>query len=144
MDFSALAIAVVSALMPLFKDSKVLEEVGKKTVDEVFDSRQKIWERLKDLFNGEELISLNLSDSKEQGRLEGKLEEKLKLEANLEIAKELENLVEIINKLSQIQPESQSKSNEMHIRGSENIGMQDVHSSSISINTNPNPKTDEK
>ena len=132
MDYLAIAASIVTtALIPLFKTlgTKAVEEVGKKTGEEVFDKRQTILAKVKDLFVGDELITLNLlaenpEDEKQQGRLESKLEDKLK--DHPKVAKELDDLLKSIS-VAQIQQ------NTMTITGNENIGIQGVVGSKINI-----------
>ena len=86
MDFLTIAATIVtSSLVPLFKElgKKALEEVSKKTGEEVFDKRQAILEKVKELFVGGELITLNLlekyPDNEDiQQEVTEKLETKLK------------------------------------------------------------------
>ena len=132
MDFLTIAATVVTtSLVPLFKElgKKALEEVSKKTGEEVFDKHQAILEKVKNLFIGDELTTLNLlaenpEDGKQQGRVESKLEDKLK--ANPNVAKEIDDLLKSIS-ISQV------KQNTMTITGDDSIGIQDIVSSKITI-----------
>lgn len=98
-----LAPLVVSALLPLFKElgSKALNKLAEKGGEEVFNQRGAILEKVKNVFFGEELTALDLlaenpEDLKTQGKLEGKLEERLK--ANPEIAADLEAMLARLEK----------------------------------------------
>jgi hypothetical protein len=117
MVLETLAAGLVKALA-----TKAFEKVGEKTAESA-------WGKVKSLFTPEELITLNLTesglqDTKTQGKIEGKLEDRLA--ANPEIAKELEAL------LAQV-PTTANKQNTMMQIGTGNIGVQDVHSSTINI-----------
>ena len=85
---------IVSALVPFLK--KGGEKLVDKIVDEGFAERGKIWESVKGLFSGDDLITLDLlaenpDDLKLQGKVEGKLEDRLKNDP--EAAAELEKLL---------------------------------------------------
>ncbi len=117
MVLETLAAGLVKALA-----TKAFEKVGEKTAEAV-------WGKVKSLFTVEELTTLNLTESglqdpKTQGKIEGKLEDRLA--ANPEIAKELEAM------LAQV-PISENKENAMTQIGTGNIGVQDVHGSTINI-----------
>lgn len=107
MDFLTIAAMVVTeSLVPLFKTfgTKALEEVGKKTGEEVFDNRQTILGKVKDLFVGEEVITLNLlgkyPDNEDiQKEVTEKLETKLKERPDIatNLAQINQRIVEIEN-----------------------------------------------
>jgi hypothetical protein len=85
---------IVSALIPYF--AKGAEKIVDKSAEEIFAQRGKIWESVKGLFVADEMTTLNLfaenpEDAKMQGKLEGKLEERLK--DNPETVKDLEALL---------------------------------------------------
>ena len=114
----ALALALTTALA-----TKAFEKVGEKTAESA-------WSQVKGLFTPEQLITLNLTeaglqDPKTQGKIEGKLEDRLA--ANPEIAKQLESL------LAQLLVSEENKQNTMTQIGSGIVGVQDVHSSTITI-----------
>jgi hypothetical protein len=114
---TALATAAVTALT-----TKAFEEIGK-------ESGTTVLSLIKGLFTPDELTMLNLSaealqDPKAQGKLEGKLEERLA--AHPDIAKQLEAL------LAQL-PKSEGKTNTITQTGSNNVAAQDIHGSTINI-----------
>jgi len=114
---TALAAAAVTALT-----TKAFEEIGK-------ESGTTVLSLIKGLFTPDELTTLNLSaealqDPKAQGKLEGKLEERLA--AHPDIAKQLEAL------LAQL-PKAEGKTNTLTQTGSNNVGVQDVIGSTINI-----------
>jgi hypothetical protein len=108
MDYLTIAASIVtSTLVPLFQTfgTKALEEVGKKTGEEVFDNRQTILEKVKDLFAGDDLITLNLlgkyPDNEDiQKEVTEKLETKLK--DRPEIATSLEQINQRIVEIENI------------------------------------------
>lgn len=114
---TALAAAAVTALT-----TKAFEEIGK-------ESGTTVLSLIKGLFTPDELTTLNLSaealqDPKAQGKLEGKLEERLAVHPD--IAKQLEAL------LAQL-PKAEGKTNTLTQTGSNNVGVQDVTGSRINI-----------
>ena len=119
MAIEALAAALVTALA-----TKAFEKAGEKVGEESGNTALSL---IKGLFTPDELITLNLSadalqDPKAQGKLEGKLEERLS--ANPDIARQLEALLASL-------PEG--KTNTMTQTGNDNIGVQDVQGSTINI-----------
>jgi hypothetical protein len=108
MDYLTIAASIVtSTLVPLFETfgTKALEEVGKKTGEEVFDKRKTILEKVKDLFVGDDLITLNLlgkyPDNEDiQKEVTEKLETKLK--EHPEIATSLEQINQRIVEIENI------------------------------------------
>lgn len=114
---TALATAAVTALT-----TKAFEEIGK-------ESGTTALSLIKGLFTPDELTTLNLSaealqDPKAQGKLEGKLEDRLA--AHPDIAKQLEALLANL-------PKAAGKTNTLTQVGSNNVGVQDVSGSTISI-----------
>lgn len=98
MDYATIATMALTALSPLVKIGfeKGFEKLGEKTAEAGFNERQAIWEKIKGLFQADDLTLLNLlqdagSDVKAQGKLEGKLE--THLEAHPEVAKDLETIL---------------------------------------------------
>lgn len=94
---------VVGALVPFFKGG--LEKIADKSGEEIFAQRGKIWDAVKGVFVEDDLTLLNLfaknpEDPKTQGKLEGKLEERLK--TNPEAVAHLE---EMVNKLKEMSAE---------------------------------------
>ena len=121
MPIEALAIALVTALA-----TKAFEKAGEKVGEE---SGTTVLSLNKGLFTPDELITLNLSadalqDPKAQGKLEGKLEERLT--ANPDLARQLEALLASL-------PKPEGKTNTMTQTGNDNIGLQDVQGSKINI-----------
>lgn len=114
---TALAAAAVTALT-----TKAFEEIGK-------ESGTTVLSLIKGLFTPDELTTLNLSaealqDPKAQGKLEGKLEDRLS--AHPDIAQQLEALLASL-------PKGEGKTNTMTQTGNDNIGLQDVQGSTINI-----------
>ena len=121
MALEALAASLVTALATKAFE-KAGEEVGK-------ESGTTALSLIKGLFTPDELITLNLSaealqDPKAQGKIEGKLEERLA--AHPDIAKQLEAL------LAQL-PKAEGKTNTLTQIGNGNVGVQDVTGSTINI-----------
>lgn len=121
MALEALAASLVTALATKAFE-KAGEEVGK-------ESGTTALSLIKGLFTPNELITLNLSaealqDPKAQGKIEGKLEERLA--AQPDIAKQLEAL------LAQL-PKAEGKTNTLTQIGNNNVGVQDVTGSTINI-----------
>jgi predicted nuclease with TOPRIM domain len=92
---------VVGALVPFFKRS--FDKIADKSADEIFEQRGKIWDAVKGVFVEDDLTLLRLfeenpDDPKTQGKLEGKLEERLK--TNPEAAVKLEELVAKLKEMS--------------------------------------------
>ena len=121
MALEALATSLVTALATKAFE-KAGEEVGK-------ESGTTALSLIKGLFTPNELITLNLSadalqDPKAQGKIEGKLEERLA--AHPDIAKQLEAL------LAQL-PKAEGKTNTLRQIGNNNVGVQDVTGSTINI-----------
>jgi hypothetical protein len=121
MALEILAASLVTALATKAFE-KVGEEVGK-------ESGTTALSLIKGLFTPNELTTLNLSadalqDPKAQGKLEGKLEERLA--ANPDIAKQLEALLASL-------PKAEGKTNTLTQSGNDNIGLQDVSGSRINI-----------
>jgi hypothetical protein len=101
MDISTLAPLAVAAIVPLLQ--KGAEKLVDKTAEEGFEQRGKIWNLVKGMFAEDDLTLLHLfeqnpEDARTQGKLEGKLEERLK--ANPDIAAQLEELIKTINQTS--------------------------------------------
>ena len=122
MAIEALAATLVTALATKAFE-KVGEEVGKESGTTALDL-------IKGLFAPDELITLNLSadalqDPKAQGKLEGKLEERLT--AHPDIAKQLEALLANL-------PKGEGKTNTLTQVGSNIVGVQDAQGSTITIN----------
>ncbi|MFN7929663.1 MAG: hypothetical protein U0Y68_17305 [Blastocatellia bacterium] len=118
MVIETLAAGLVKALA-----TKAFEKVGEKTTESV-------WSKVKSLFTPEELTTLNLSEAglqnpETQGELKAEL--KYKLKANPAIAQELETL------LAQLPAIEEIKQNTMNQSGSNLVGVQDVHHSTITI-----------
>jgi len=105
MDYLSIAAALVTtAIVPLFKTlgTKAMEEVGKRTGQEVFDNRQTILATVKDLLVGEELTTLGLLEKDPDNEdLKSEIVEKIetKLEANPDIAKRLNDLTKTVAKI---------------------------------------------
>lgn len=111
------ATALVTALA-----TKAFEKVGEKTGEKALDL-------IKSLFTPDEMITLNLStealqDPKAQGKLEGKLEDRLA--AHPDIAKQLEAL------LAQL-PKTDEKQNTLTQSGIGHKAVQDVTNSTVTI-----------
>lgn len=128
MPLEILVPAIVAALVPYLATGG--EKLVEKTVEEGFENRAKIWQKVKGLFPDNELTTLNLfaenpDDPKLQGKVEGKLEDRLA--NNLNVAEELEKLLRLI-------PHSQVKQNTIKQTGDTNIAVQDVSGSEIKIN----------
>jgi hypothetical protein len=114
---TALATAAVTALT-----TKAFEEIGK-------ESGTTVLSLIKGLFTPDELTTLNLSadalqDPKAQGKLEGKLEERLA--AHPDIAKQLEVLLASL-------PKAEGKTNTLMQTGDGNVGLVGVTGSKITI-----------
>lgn len=128
MEFSVTALAVITVLTPyLVKGGEKLIE---KTAEEGFEQRAKIWQIVKGLFVEDELTLLNLfeenpDDARIQGKLEGKLEDRLK--QNPDVAKQLEELLRQI-------PNVQNKQNTITQSGDNNTANQDISNSTINFN----------
>lgn len=121
MAIETLATTLVTALA-----TKAVEKAGEKVGEK---SGETLLSLVKGLFAPDELITLNLSaealqDPKAQGRLEAKLEDRLA--AHPDIAKQLEAWLEQL-------PKAEGKTNIMMQTGNDNIGMQDIQSSTINI-----------
>jgi hypothetical protein len=121
MAIEALAASLVTALATKAFE-KAGEEIGK-------ESGTTALSLIKGLFTPDELTTLNLSaealqDPKAQGKLEAKLEDRLA--THPDIAKQLEAL------LAQL-PKAEGKTNTLTQVGSNNVGVQDVSGSTISI-----------
>jgi hypothetical protein len=121
MALEALATAAVTALATKAFE-KAREEIGK-------ESGTTFLNLIKGLFRPDELTTLNLSaealqDPKAQGKLEGKLEERLA--AHPDIAKQLEALLANL-------PKADGKTNTMMLVGNDHIGLQDIHDSTINV-----------
>ena len=113
----AIAELIVTALA-----TGALEKVGEKSAESALSL-------IKGLFTPDELITLNLNaealqDPKAQGKLEGKLEDRLA--AHPDIAQQLEAL------LAQL-PKADGKQNTSTQTGSGNIANQDITNSTITI-----------
>ncbi len=113
---------ITAAVLVTALATKAFEKVGEKTGETALSL-------IKGLFTPDELITLDLSaealqDSKAQGKLEGKLEDRLV--AHPDIANQLETL------LAQL-PKSEGKQNTLNQSGTGNIGNQDVTNSTITI-----------
>ena len=118
---TALATSLVTALA-----TKAFEKAGEKIGEKTGETALTL---IKGLFTSDELITLNLSaealqDPKAQGKLEGKLEERLA--ANPDVARQLEEL------LKQIPAEV--KENTITQIGNNNQAAQDIHGSTINFN----------
>jgi hypothetical protein len=118
------AIAALSTF--LLKGS---EKLADKIADDVIESRGKIWETIKNAFQGDELITLNLLEkypksAEIQNEVKIKLEEKMA--ANNDLAAQLQ---ELLKKL----PGSEVKQNTMTVTGDNNISLQDTEGSHINI-----------
>ncbi|MBL8206386.1 MAG: hypothetical protein JNM09_19265 [Blastocatellia bacterium] len=121
MTLEALATSLVTTLATKAFE-KAGEEVGK-------ESGTTALSLIKGLFTPDELITLNLSaealqDPKAQGKIEGKLEERLA--AHPDIAKQLEALLANL-------PKAEGKANTLTQIGNSNVGVQDVTGSTINI-----------
>lgn len=128
MDFTAIAAATVGALVPyLVKGGEKLTE---KVVEEGFEQRSQIWESVKSLFIGDDLITLGLMEKypdNEDINNEVKVRLADRLKENPDVARRLEELLKQI-------PASQIKQNTMTQIGSGHIGVQDVTGNDIKIN----------
>lgn len=128
MDFTAIAAATVGALVPyLVKGGEKLTE---KVVEEGFEQRSQIWESVKSLFIGNDLITLGLMEKypdNEDINNEVKVRLADRLKENPDVARRLEELLKQI-------PASQIKQNTMTQIGHDNIGLQDISGSDIKIN----------
>lgn len=125
---TALATAAVTELVP-YVLAKGGEKLIEKAAEEGFEQRGKIWQLVKGLFLEDELTLLNLfeenpEDAKTQGKLEGKIEDRLK--QNPEVAAQIEKLLKNI-------PNTQNKQNTITQSGNDNIAAQDINDSSINI-----------
>ena len=121
MAIEALAAGLVTALA-----TKAFEKAGEELGKESGTTALSL---IKGLFTPDELVTLNLSaealqDPKAQGKLEGKLEERLA--AHPDIAKQLEALLASLSR-------SEGKTNTLTQTGNDNIGLQDVQSNTINI-----------
>ena len=121
MPIEALATALVTALA-----TKAFEKAGEKVGEESGNTALSL---IKGLFTPDELITLNLSadalqDPKAQGKLEGKLEERLT--ANPDLARQLEALLASL-------PKSKGITNTMTQTGNDNIGLQGVQGITVNI-----------
>ena len=113
---------ITAALLVAALSTKAFEKVAEKTGETALSL-------IKGLFTPDELITLDLSaealqDSKAQGKLEGKLEDRLI--ANPDIANQLEAL------LAQL-PELAGKQNTLSQSGTGNKAAQDVTNSTVTI-----------
>ena len=114
--------SITAALVVTALATGALEKLGEKGAENALSL-------IKGLFTPDELVTLNLSaealqDPKVQGKLEGKLEDRLA--AQPDIAKQLEAL------LTQL-PKAEGKQNTLTQVGSENIANQDIMNSTITI-----------
>jgi hypothetical protein len=108
MDYLSVAASLVTtAIVPLFKTlgTKAMEEVGKRTGQEVFDNRQTILGAVKDLLVGEELTTLGLlekyPDNEDiQSEVVKTIETKLK--ANPDTAESLNHLTNTVAEIENI------------------------------------------
>lgn len=121
MAIETLAASLVTALA-----TKAFEKAGEKVGEK---SGENALSLIKGLFTPDELITLNLSaeslqDPKAQGKLEGKLEDRLA--AHPDIAQQLESL------LAQL-PKDAGRQNTITQIGSENKAVQDVSDSTVTI-----------
>lgn len=122
MPIETLAVSLVAALA-----TKAFEKAGESLG---VKSGEAALSLIKGLFTHDELITLDLSadalqDPKAQGKLEAKLEDRLA--ANPDIARQLEALIAQL-------PKAEGKQNTINQIGSGNVGVQDVSSSTITIN----------
>ncbi|HEX8197003.1 MAG TPA: hypothetical protein VF571_12500 [Pyrinomonadaceae bacterium] len=128
MDFTAIAAATVGALVPyLVKGGEKLTE---KVVEEGFEQRSQIWESVKSLFIGDDLITLGLMEKYPDNQdMKNEVAIRLadRLKENPDVARHLEELLKQI-------PASQVKQNTMTQIGNDNIGLQDISGSDIKIN----------
>lgn len=113
---------VTAALVVTALATGAFEKLGEKGTENALSL-------VKGLFTPDELITLNLSaaalqDPKAQGKLEGKLEDRLA--AQPDIAKQLEEL------LAQL-PKAEGKQNTLTQSGSGNKAAQDVTNSTVTI-----------
>lgn len=110
---------------------KAAEKSAEKTGEAIVENRVAILEKVKSLLIGDELITLNLLEKyPENTDLQKEFTEAVtpRLNENPEAAKELETLLNNSGFSYQI------KRNEMNVEGNENISIQDVSGSPITIN----------
>jgi hypothetical protein len=124
----ALATSAINAIKPFLQ--KGGEKLTEKVVEEGFEQRSQIWESVKSLFIGDDLITLGLMEKypdNEDINNEVKVRLADRLKENPDVARRLEELLKQI-------PASQVKQNTMTQIGSGSIGVQDVTGSDIKIN----------
>ena len=124
----ALATSAINAITPFLQ--KGGEKLTEKVVEEGFEQRSQIWESMKSLFIGDDLITLGLMEKypdNEDINNEVKVRLADRLKENPDVARHLEELLKQI-------PTSQVKQNTMTQIGSDNIGLQDISGSDIKIN----------
>jgi DNA replication initiation complex subunit (GINS family) len=98
MDYLSIAAAVVTkGIVPLFKTlaTRTMEEAGREAGKELVDNRAKILDTVKDLFAGDELITLGLLERDPDNEAkQSKVVEAIetKLTANPDVAKNLKQL----------------------------------------------------
>lgn len=117
MTVENLAVSLVTSLA-----TKAFEKLGEKTAESA-------WNKVKDVMNGEELITLNLLEKYPENKdLQNEVAEKLqpRLEENPTIAKKLEELLKQI-------PSIQIKQNTISQSGTANISNQDISNSTINF-----------
>ena len=113
MDVVTIATVASSAVTALVSFlTKGGETLAEKAAEEGFKKRGEIWEIVKGLFVEDDLIITNFSanpaDEKTQGKLEGKLEERLK--DNPEIASNLDKLIKRLEEMEKNQPSAKNVS----------------------------------
>ena len=106
-----LAIALTTALA-----TKAFEEIGEKTGENLLETATEL---VKSLFKPEELVTLNLSadhlsDPVAQGKLIGKLEDRLV--SNPDVAQQLEVLMEKLNAASDVTITNKKISNDSDVK----------------------------
>lgn len=130
MDFTAIAAATVGALVPyLVKGGEKLTE---KVVEEGFEQRSQIWESVKSLFIGDDLITLGLMEKYPDNQdMKNEVAIRLadRLKENPDVAGRLE---ELLKKLEQFQTSTETNIN--YQVGDNATNIQGNRSSSINFN----------
>lgn len=124
----ALATSAINAITPFLQ--KGGEKLTEKVVEEGFEQRSQIWESVKSLFIGDDLITLGLMEKYPDN-------EDIKKEVTTRLADRLKENPDVAGRLEELLkqiPASQVKQNTMTQIGNDNIGLQDISGSDIKIN----------
>ena len=136
-EWAILASGLVSAMTPYLV--KGAEKMVEKAAEEGWVERGKIWETVKGLFIGDEKMLHIYEAYPDTEKIEQDftkaLEGKLK-EAPADVVSELERLYKAVPQ--------QVKSNVMNVTGNNNVAMQDISGSRISIGSSHSKPSDDE